>query len=126
MALDESFRHAAAEIDRGRDPPCSIQLLSGIWLCYGLNSLHGLAFRCSHPNSLVSFLHEAPSQSEVAVASSVAQSPYLRAIADAFSLLDHDVSLYLGARNPLFGLKIPSDFGLFHDLIEKSLMVPVQ
>lgn len=71
LALDESFRHAPADIDHGRDPPCSLQLLSGIWLCYRLNSLHELCFYCSHPNALVSFFYEAPSQGEMAVASSV-------------------------------------------------------
>lgn len=69
MALDESFRHAPADIDRGRHPPCSLQSLSGIWLCYRLNSSHELGFFCSHHNALVSFFYEAPSQRKVAVTS---------------------------------------------------------
>lgn len=69
MALDESFRHAPADIDRGRDPHCFLQSLSGIWLCYRLDSSHELDFSCSHPNALVSFFYEAASQRKVAVPS---------------------------------------------------------
>lgn len=69
MALDESFRHAPADIDRGRDPPCLFQLLSGIWLYYRLNSSHELGLSCSHPNALVSFIYAAPSQIKLAVPS---------------------------------------------------------
>lgn len=46
----------------GREPPCLLQLLSGIWLYYRLNSSHEFGFSCSHPNALVSFFYEAPSQ----------------------------------------------------------------
>lgn len=50
-------------------PSLLLQLLSGIWLYYRLNSSHELGFSCSHPNALVSFFYEAPSQRKVVVPS---------------------------------------------------------
>lgn len=128
MALHEGFCHAPAIIDRGRDLH-ALQSLSGIWLCYRLTSLHELRFDCSHLNALVSFFYEAPSQRNVAVASLFAQLPHPRAIADAYSLFDYDISLSIRTEvweEFIALIELSPNFGLFPDPIQKSLLVPVQ
>lgn len=98
MALDESFRHAPTDIDRDRDRLCSLQLLSGIWLCYRLNSSHELVFSCSHPNAFVSFFYEAPSQRKVAVPSFCLPNCHIRELLRMLALCFHMTYLSIWAQ----------------------------